>query len=1843
MKFIFPLKGRSAVAFIFALIILMGCTSKKQDSSKSADFVNYISAYTAGVISKEAQIRIVLAKPSDKFSAINQEITADVLALTPKVKGSLRWLDNRTLLYTPEDVFAAGQAYQAALDLSYLFDDVPKELKSFVFDFNIISQNFMPVSTQLKTYSTKDLNWYRIEGELTSSDVADLDEVSTLLQATQNNRKLSIKWRQTVGRKDHSFSIDSIIRGEEAGVVTFNWNDLVTHTKEQEVLEIPALGDFKVMGVQLELLPEQVLHINFSDPLDENQNLNGLITIDGAPNPQYSISNTEVQVLLPKAIFGEHILNIYPGIKNIAGYALSNTFETTLNFEDVKPAVELIGSGTILPQSDGLTFPFKAVNLNAVDVYVLKIFSSNVPQFLQVNQLEGEYQLKRVGRPIAYKKLILTKAGVNLKMWNTFSLDLKKLVKVEPGAIYRVEIKFKQAYSLYSCDGQVAQVEENTISIDEDELNTKAYDNPDNYYWDEYYEDDYYDNYDYRERDNPCNSAYYYARGSVSRNILASNIALTVKGSDQGNFYAFVTDIKDATSVSGATVTFYNYQNQPIGTGQTSADGSVVVDLKGKPFLAVAAYNNQYAYLRVDDGSALSLSNFDISGEAVKKGLKGFVYAERGVWRPGDTVHTKFMLQDESGNLPQNHPVIFEVRNPEGKLVVRQVQREHVEHIYSFPFVTAQNAPTGFYTATVRVGGVQFYKTLRIETIKPNRLKINVDFNAEVLTNIEEKAKLSANWLTGAKASNMKADMTLQMRQKKKPFTGYDKFSFNDITRSFYTSETKVFEGVLSSNGDAEPTITLGTYRQVPGMLEAVFVSRVFEPGGDASFDRMAVNFAPYSSFVGLNVLKPNTTPWLVTDQPITVEVASLSPEGKKMGRAVSVQVYDIDWSWWWSSGRNDMGNYLTSSYARKIYEEKITTKNGLGTFNFKVDYPNWGNFLVRVCDEVSGHCASQVVYIDWPASRNRSQRANPGAPSMLTFSADKESYSSGDVAKLLVPTGEEGRLLISLETGAEVLEHFWVDAKKGQTEVSIPITEEMTPTVYAFVSYIQPHAQSVNDLPIRLYGVIPINVNNEKTKLLPTLTLPEEWAPEEKAVIKVSETNGKSMTYTIAVVDEGLLDITRFKTPNPWQYFYAREALGVKTWDLFDDVIGAFGGVVQKNFAIGGDQEFDPSGKKRLNRFMPVVKVMGPFTLKAGETSSHTFTMPNYIGSVRVMVVAKEGKSYGNAEQAVPVRKPLMVLATLPRVVGPNEKLRLPVQVFAMKDHVKQVKVSVKSNARLKSLRAEKTLTFNSIGDQITFFELQVADQPGKGIVDVTVTSGNEKATYQVSIDVRNPNTLESRKKAVVVPAGQKHTFLLDDFGMAGTNAVTLEASGIPNLNLSNAVAYLLGYPHGCIEQTVSKAFPQLFLSSLYQLNVKQQKEAKENVIYALSKLQNHQLPNGGFSLWSSASQPHEWASTYATHFMIEAKDNGFAVPSGMLEGALKYLKNSVNTWQPTTSSNAHYSSNQQAYRLYVLALSGDANLGAMNRLRNTPMYKEAAWRLAMAYILAGQTAVAKALMQTEHISHSSGVYDPTFGNAMRASSMYLEAFILLKDDTKAFEQARLLASQLNDKTLYSSQSTALALFAMHKFLKNREADQMHFEVDVDGAKSTVKQAKQLFTQQIDGAVNEVTIENKGNTELYFSTVQTGVPMPGDETPAQTGLTVSVQYKSLDGNPIDVNNLTQGTDFKAVVTIRANADSYKLYDMALTQVFPSGWEIINTRLLGTEGASYESSYTYRDIRDDRVYTYFATSSNAIRTFEVKLNAAYVGTFYLPGPVIEAMYYPEIFSRSAGQWITVRP
>lgn len=433
-------------------------------------------------------------------------------------------------------------------------------------------------------------------------------------------------------------------------------------------------------------------------------------------------------------------------------------------------------------------------------------------------------------------------------------------------------------------------------------------------------------------------------------------------------------------------------------------------------------------------------------------------------------------------------------------------------------------------------------------------------------------------------------------------------------------------------------------------------------------------------------------------------------------------------------------------------------------------------------------------------------------------------------MVRIHFPSAQGTKAFITVENGSRVIKSFWASTNKDSTDAWLEITEDMTPNIYIYVTLIQPHQQTINDLPIRLYGVASIKVTDPTKILKPIISTSETWRPESEAIVKISENNGKEFTYTLAVVDDGILDLTRFKTPDAYNAFYSKEALGVKTWDIFDEVMGATSGGIQRILSIGGDQGLDTKQGPNAQRFKPMVRYIGPFHLNAGETNTHKINVPQYVGSVRVMCVAGIDNAYGSSEKTIPVRKPLMILSTLPRVLGPGEEVDLPVTVFAMENKVKNAKITIDAdNNFILPYENSQTIQFEKIGDKVITFRLKVKETTGWAKVKIRAEGGGETCTETINIELRSSNPKMTEVSEATLEAGKSFSLDYIKLGITGTNSGAVEISSIPALNLEQRLNYLIEYPHGCIEQTTSSVFASIYLSDLIDLDANQKKILKQ------------------------------------------------------------------------------------------------------------------------------------------------------------------------------------------------------------------------------------------------------------------------------------------------------------------------------------------------------------------------------------------------------------------------------
>lgn len=1828
------------------LLLIIGCfigirQHQQATSLKHATFdpvfEQYLSAYTTGEISRTSDIQVRFSENMISEEFVGQELDENPFDFSPEIEGKAIWQNTRTLAFVPAETLEANQLFQSTLNTKALNDSLPEMPKAFHFQFKTMPRELEVEVTATRTVDEQNFKWQRLEGQIKTLDKENAETIEKIFSAQQEDRTLKVKWEHEESSYLHAFSIDSIVREEEPSEVLLAWNgkglnwDLLGRKK----VEVPAIGQFTHTNTYTYNGTDQRVVLEFSDPLDQTQDLEGLIHL---PETEltYLVEGNLLTLYPKKQLTGTFNLNIEAGISNLRGTETKQATKVDVTFDKVEPQVRLVGKGTILPKSNTLPFIFESKGLRAIDVRVIKILEKNIPQFLQVNQLDGQRELRRVGQLVANKKIELdTRNDLNLNSWTKHSLDLASLINTDPGAIYEVAIGFRQSYSLYDC---IETEEDRDMLALPANWNGSRPDN-ENSYWDGYY-------YNYRDRDDPCKAAYYYAGRAVKRNVLASDLGIIAKRGDNGSFFT-VTDLKTTRPMANVDIEVFSYQQQVLSRAKTDADGIARADYDETPYLLVAKSGNQRGYVRMDGGSALSLSRFDIAGQKYQKGVKGFIYGERGVWRPGDDMFLTFMLEDEAQTLPDGHPVIFELFDVHGQSVDRQVLNDGLNGFYHFRTRTAIDAPTGNYLAKVQVGGSTFRKNLKVETIKPNRLKLELDFGVDKLTpaNSNRNALLNVRWLHGALAPNLDAKVSVNINQATTSFPEYSLFNFDDPIRKFRTEEKVLFENALDEQGQAEIEANISAKGQAPGMLMANFFTQAFEPGGDFSTDRFSIPYYPYNNYIGIKLPKGDAARgMLLTDIDHTVEIVTVDANGKPVSlNNLEVKLYEVRWRWWWDKSEDNLANYQGKVNVQALQTGTVSTINGKGTWKLRVNYPEWGRYLVRVTDPNGGHATGQIVYIDWPGWAGRAQTEAGGGASMLNFTADKPAYKVGEQITLNIPTGFEGRALVSLETGSKVLESYWVDAKKGMTKFSFTAKQEMAPNIYANVTLLQPHAQTKNDLPIRMYGVIPIKVEDPATHIQPLLAMADVLEPNSTVNIAVSEATGQAMTYTLAMVDEGLLDLTRFQTPDPWGHFYQREALNVKSWDIYDHVLGAYGGEIKSLLSIGGDDDGVGKEGAKPNRFKPVVKFLGPFSLAAGDRKQHQIQMPNYVGSVRTMVVAGKGTAYGSAEKATPVKKPLMVLGTLPRVLGPGETLQLPVSIFTMDDNIQDVQVQVSTKGLVKVVGGQaKRLNMNGKQERLTSFGLEVDEKIGSGSIKITAISGNNRAVYETDIEIRVPNPRISDVYAKTIEAKASWAPSYAPVGMEGTNHGVLEVSAIPPVNLGKRLRYLIHYPYGCIEQTTSSVFPQVYLTTLMDLSDGQKEKIDKNIRAGIDRVKLFQVMEGGLSYWPGNGDAHEWATNYGGHFMLEAEKTGYKLPSGFKDKWIAFQRRKASSW----SGGDRNAQLTQAYRLYLLALAGKADMGAMNRMRQSGnLYTAAKWNLAAAYHLAGQKRVAKQLsnnlsLDVPNYNELSG----TFGSTLRDQAIILQALSIMGERAKATPLMQIISAQLGREKWLSTQQTAYCLVAIAKYAgEGGVSNELNFAYRQNGGKwQDIKTNKSLWQLEMENVKKgKVEFKNKGEGLMYARIILDGIPMSGATSDVSNGINLDINFKNMDGQLISPGKIEQGTDFVAEVTVQHTGTLPAYEELALNQILPSGWEIYNHRLDGRDPGGDKAEY--QDIRDDRIYSFFDLKQGEKKTFRVMLNASYQGKYFMPTVSVEAMYDRSINARRRGQWVEVLP
>lgn len=1844
------MKKSATVYLILAVLFLCFLNACKQKNATEQvihimevdpGFSTYIEEYTSGIIPVNSSFRVKLtAEVASSIENIKEPIElAKMFSIDPSVKGECTYSEG-IFTFKPAENLKEGTEYIITFFLKRVME-VPAKFEKLKFNTFTLKRNISVSVIGLKSNSSDQPNLYSIQGKILTSVPLDEQQVENIIHAIQDGKELAVKWEHHASENFHLFTVSDIQRKVEMSTVDIEWNGQAVEVDEKGIIPIgiPAINVFKLISSSIVQEPEQQIKLTFSDPIDNTQDLEGLVELKEAGSTEIAVDGNQLTVYLRERLVGVYLLVIDKNIKNKMGQSLPSAIEENIDFQLLKPALRLPGRGVIMPDTGSVIFPFESVNLKAVDLRIVKVFPSNMINFLQNSTLRDTWDMKRVGKLIYSKRIdLVTSEFVNFNKWNAFSIDLSKHINIEKGAIYEVEIGMQKAYSVYECsESPDKEPNETYDSNNAVEMEKDYWENPET--WRNGYNDRYYDWHNY---ENPCSRAYYNSNRNIQRNILVSNIGLTVKKGNSDQVLVICSDIQTAMPMLGVQLEVYNYQLQSIATGVSDDQGFCTIQVSQMPFMLVAKQNGQISYLKLNDSNALSLSQFDVAGEKIQEGIKAFIYTERGVWRPGDSIYTSVFIDDRNAPLPDKHPVIFKLINTKGQIIQKQIQNIDKRRLLTFRTATSDDAETGAWKAVISIGGAEFSKYLRIETIKPNRLKINFTTKSELIRSDDPQttALVESSWLTGIKAPELRTVVELNLKAGQTRFDNFPLFSFDDATKTFKYATKTLIDSKSDVNGQLNLPLQLGQISDAPGMLNADFTIRVFEPGGDASIRQFSKKYSPFPKYAGLFIAGDNeNNEYIKVDEKSPLKIICVEASGEAITDQLTLMIYKMEWRWWWESSDQNIGSYISRKNTQLVLTRTIDTKASPVSINDAFSKLEWGRYMI-VVQSSSGHTSSQTVY-NRPDYYYQDQASSQAT--MLSFNSDKKKYTTGDQIHIGFPAPDKGRALITIENGTSVTDKFWVNTTAGNNKLDIKATEAMAPCSYVHISLIQPFGQQNNDNPIRMYGVIPIPVENPGSRLFPVLQIPSEFRPERQVSLSVSEKNGRAMNYTIAMVDEGLLDLTGFNTPDPWAGIYQREALGVKTWDLFDDVLGAFGGKIEKLFAIGGDMNPIDPARNKASRFKPVVRFAGPFTLEKGQTRKHTLDIPAYSGSVRTMIIAGNEGSYGITEKASAVKSPLILLPVAPRSLGIDEEITIPVSVFAQDVSLKNVRVTINCSEHFSILSAkEMNVSFTAIGEKSVEFRMITSELTGVGTITLTATSGNESTKYEINMPVKSKEMPVSRNVTKVLNAGEEASHSLIPFGLKGSNKAVVTVSGLPSVNLSARLNYLIQYPHGCTEQTLSGVFPQLYLSGIQELSQEQKRQTGNNIQAGISKLTKIQNTDGSFGFWPGSSSNDEWLTNYAGHFFSEAELKGFTIPAQMKKNWLTYQARMASDWKGTLPHQKMV----QAYRLYTLALADKPSFSAMNRLREDKNLPTAGrWFLAGAYAEAGRPEAAYELIDMRNTEPTENFNDYTYGDQTRDRAMLLLCMVRLNDQNNLFKLYQHIAKSLNSEEWMNTQTTSFALIAVSKTMEMMNVDRkgLSYALTINKKVNESIKTNLLFSTALSTDLTAdqlVTIKNTSAGTVFVNYYTEGIPKAGQSVKTDRNLETSVKFMGKEKTPINITRLPQGTDFMAIVQVK-NKSIEDVTNCALTFQVPSGWEIRNTRMFNQTTSINEDSFDYRDFRDDKVCTYFDLKKGESKTYLVFLNASYLGKYYFPNIQTEAMYDKNYLSVIPGMWVEV--
>lgn len=1768
--------------FLFSvLIIVSGCTSNDLLKVDKDPFKNSI----------ENRENLYFSFNKDLYpdSLIGRWDSTEYISFSPKIEGSFKWNSSSELVFSPSSSLLPETKYQATIN-----PDVTKlSKKKYKLEEKNISFSTQPLKvSNVKTSWTRGLNRANVMIQIdlnfnyeinTKEAVKNISlssegkQITTTNISKSNDKTLSLQFAPLNELDEVTPFEIKITKGIQilAGSITSNLDTTIKAV-------IPSRFTLSITNINSEHTGEQgIITINTSQPIVDEK-LKKLIKIK--PSIPFDVTTSETGIHLTSskfAITSNYDITISKNIEGRFGGVMKTDYEGQISFKKLAPSIQFTSSnGMYLSTKGNSNIGLSIVNTDKIKLRIIKIYENNINQFMRRGQSRRyDYDDDDYHRYYTYNTHNLGDE-VFSQEYSTQKLPLKNGARIL-NLNFQDKIKsFKGTYVV-----EVQSLEHRWVQD--------------------------------------------------SKILNYSDIGLIVK-QDKNNIYVFANSIRNATPLQGVKVSFISSTNQLLDEITTNSEGIAQLSETKSRFadfrvgLVTAKANEEFSFISLENGG-VETSRFNVGGYYTNPtGLNAMIYAERNLYRPGEQINISAIIRNEQWQSPGEIPVKMQLTMPNGKEFANNKKILNKEGSCETSFNIPPTAITGTYTLHLLSGNNVNLATydISIEDFMPDRIKSALTLDQQEYKPLDSiKATLQVDNLFGTPAVGRNYEAELNISKKQFSSSAFSEYDFNIKNNINYAYQSR--HGKTDKNGTAHFSFPLKKELKGTGMLQGNIMATAFDETG-RPVHRYS-NFTVYTQPVFIGIKYGDH--YINTKTPHHIQLVALDKKGNvKNGVKAKVSLIKIEWH---SVIERDGNGYrYRSKRQEKILKEKTVTINGKNTkYTFTPELS--GQYEVRISPEGSDSYVSKRIYA-WGYYDTQYSSFEVNTEGNVTIKTDKERYDIGEDIDILFTTPFEGRMLVTIERD-NVIEHKFVTTKDRSASYKIKAGQEHIPNIYVSATLFRPMDNSALPLTVA-HGYKSIAVENKTLHLPVSITIPEKSRSKRKQTIKVKTT--PNAYVTIAAVDEGILQVKNYNSPNPYNHFYQKMALGVKAYDVYPYLMPEISTTLSSTGGDGAEESAMRANPLFVNRVKNVSYWSGILQADANGTVNYDIDIPQFSGDLRVMAVAYKQNGFGSEESHMKIADPIVISTALPRFLSPKDQVAVAVTISNTTSKATKAKVKLDTDGPL-SIEEDnsKTVSIEANSETRVTFKVNAQNTIGKAAVNVSVNALNETFENNTDIAVRPPAGLQKKYIAGTIKAGKTETIKLDNNFIPNSLRGQLVVSKSPLVEFTKDITDLVRYPYGCIEQTTSTAFPQLYYYDLVKsITAVDDKDMNPgyNVKEAIIKIQSMQQYNGGMSYWQGGGYESWWGTIYATHFLIEAQKAGFKVSDNTIKKSVGYMEQMLKSRKTVRlyyNGNKHkeIAAKEIPYSLFVLSLAGHPQYSHMNyyKAHQDMLSLDGKYMLSAAYALAGQKDKAIKVLPKEFAGEES---KQSLGGSFYSyiRDLAISLYVLQEinpDDPQVSIMSRLLSEKMRSSYYLNTQEKSFGILALGKIAQRANKTKATASILYNNKSIASTNSKDLSIDLKNRTSNPLQIKVDGTGAYYYFAQTSGITADGSYVEEDKYLKVRRSFYTKTGKPITSNTFKQNDLIVVEITLQGQYDS-DIENVVITDILPAGLEIENSRLFDMPDIKWTKEPDYpqhEDFRDDRV-NLFTTANKQTKRFYYMVRAVTPGTYRM-GPVqADAMY-----------------